>query len=1155
MNAPLRRAARISSERPRIRLRRLVLIIVPLVAVELIVLRIAFSSDRPAREHVLKPPASSLSTTSQSTTKPELILQTGHGLRVDGLAFSPDGLTLATGSADSAVKLWDTATGNELRVLAGHKMWVKAVAFSPDGQRLVSGSVDGSVKIWEVSTGRELLRFDGCGSVSVVAFSPGGRLVAVGNMENQIRLLDATAGRELKILNGNTGWVTALAFSPDDKLLANGSDDRKVRVWDVEAGRPLYTLGGHAARVRSVAFSPDGLQLASGGADSKIKLWDVGAGRGKLTLTGHTSAVIALGFTADGLGLSSLGSERAVKLWDLATGREARGLRDNSGTDAIEAGAFNPDQTLLALSTGDKTVRLWNLKDAGNEARTLSSSISGVYATVFSPDGKFLATGGKDHVINLWEVATGREILSLKGHTGLVTALAFSRDSVFLVSGSEDDTIRVWDAQSGQELRRWTGHEGGVFALALSRDGSALVSGGADQTVKLWDVATAREARRFIGHSDAVTAVNFGPDDRRLVTGGADGSLKVWEAETGRENFKLTGHAQGVTSVAFSPDGRWLASGSTDHAAKIWDANSGAELQKLEGHADWINTVAFSPDSRRLATGSKDHTVRLWDVATWREAHSLSGHTDHVNAVAFSPDARWLVSGSEDGSARLWDAGTGDLFGALVSLRDGDGWLVVSPTGHFDGSPNAWQKILWRFEQNTFSVRPVEVFFNDFYYPGLLGAMFRKQMPITPRSIAQYDRRQPTLKISLAEETAAGAGVVQKREINVRVEVVERAADGKNAAGSGARDVRLFRNGALVKVWRGDLKLDSAGRAMLETTLPVVAGENRLTAYAFNRDNIKSSDAVLRLTGAETLRRKGTAYIITVGLNKYSNSHFNLKYAVSDAEDFGAELKRAQTKLADYGDVRVIPVLDEEATKANILAKLDWLAGVTQPEDTVVFFFAGHGVAYQSQFFLLPYDLPYGGERKGLDERSIRLTKLGGISDAELEKSVEGIMAGRLILVIDACNSGQALEAQEWRRGPMNSKGLAQLAYEKGMFILTAAQSYQAALEVTKLGHGLLTHTLINRGLMTGAADFAPKDGQILLREWLDFAATEVPRAQLSMMNEGRGFKNAFAFVEGEENIDDVRKRSLQRPRVFYRSEVEARSFVIAKIAPAGAGN
>jgi len=165
----------------------------------------------------------------------------------------------------------------------------------------------------------------------------------------------------------------------------------------------------------------------------------------------------------------------------------------------------------------------------------------------------------------------------------------------------------------------------------------------------------------------------------------------------------------------------------------------------------------------------------------------------------------------------------------------------------------------------------------------------------------------------------------------------------------------------------------------------------------------------------------------------------------------------------------------------------------------------------------------------------------------ELEQAVEGMDAGHLVLIIDACNSGQALEAEEKRRGPMNSKGLAQLAYEKGMYILTAAQSYQAALEAAQLGHGLLTYALVEEGLKTAIADNEPKDGLVSAREWLDFATERVPQMQEEKMKQGRGVGLEIAFTEGEQKIADPEKRSVQRPRVFYRRELEANQLVIAK--------
>src|SRR5213078_886211 len=161
--------------------------------------------------------------------------------------------------------------------------------------------------------------------------------------------------------------------------------------------------------------------------------------------------------------------------------------------------------------------------------------------------------------------------------------------------------------------------------------------------------------------------------------------------------------------------------------------------------------------------------------------------------------------------------------------------------------------------------------------------------------------------------------------------------------------------------------------------------------------------------------------------------------------------------------------------------------------------------AQAARFYLIPHDLGYTGERTELTKEGLNTILAHSISDVELEAAVESIDASHLLLIIDACNSGQALEAEEKRRGPMNSKGLAQLAYEKGMYILTAAQSYQAAMEAEQLGHGYLTYALVEEGLKSGAADTLPKDGQVVLREWLDYATDRVPRMQEAKLKEGRG--------------------------------------------------
>jgi hypothetical protein len=562
-----------------------------------------------------------------------------------------------------------------------------------------------------------------------------------------------------------------------------------------------------------------------------------------------------------------------------------------------------------------------------------------------------------------------------------------------------------------------------------------------------------------------------------------------------------------------------------------------------------------------IASGGYDKTVRLSDVQTGKMIRVLEGHSGPVIALTYSRDGKMIVTGSEDATAKIWSPSTGQALSTLLAFDDGRDWLVISPDGLFDGSPEGWKSILWRFASNTFDVAPVEVFFNEFYYPGLLAEILSGRKPAAAQSLSKMDRRQPQVKLALSDSSLSADRPVDSRQVRIKLQVTEAAPDAGHKTGSGAFDVRLFRNGSLIKAWRGDV-LNSQQSVMLEDTVTLVAGENNLTAYAFNRDNIKSADETLLLTGSEKLRRRGTTHILTVGVNEYENPEYNLRYALADAEVFGSTVKQAQGALGRLSRIEEVSLLNKDATKANILEALARLSGSAtgerqdappalskiipaQPEDTVMVYFAGHGLAQQDRFYLIPHDLGYKGPANALGEAGLKVLLDHSISDRELEQAFEQIDAGDLLMVIDACNSGQALEAKETRRGPMNSKGLAQLAYEKGIYILTAAQSYQAALEAAELGHGFLTYALVVEGLTKSAADQWPQNGLVVVREWLDYAVERVPQMQTETLQGERGLK--IAFVQGEEKVSDPTKRNVQRPRVFYRREMKSEPLVIKK--------
>jgi WD40 repeat protein len=147
---------------------------------------------------------------------------------------------VATAGWDQAITLWDVPSGrarahlDNTRSIAQGSIF--SVAFSPDGKTLASGSLDGQIELWEVATGKLQATLKGHeDDVQSVAFSPDGKTLASASHDGTVKLWDVASGKEQATLSGHHFWVWSVAFSPDGKTLASGSYDRTVKLWDVQA--------------------------------------------------------------------------------------------------------------------------------------------------------------------------------------------------------------------------------------------------------------------------------------------------------------------------------------------------------------------------------------------------------------------------------------------------------------------------------------------------------------------------------------------------------------------------------------------------------------------------------------------------------------------------------------------------------------------------------------------------------------------------------------------------------------------------------------------------------------------------------------------------------------------------------------------------------
>lgn len=481
---------------------------------------------------------------------------------------------------------------------------------------------------------------------------------------------------------GNFVFSGAQDFDVFGQVYLAPTGDGGILFYDERWRRDLK-IDGHSGEVIAISPSLYGMLFAVGDASGVVRVWDyfeladkydeegsqvdlsVSAPQGELIIfSAHREEITSIAFNGDGTLLATSSADDTVKVWDLETGVELNGLVGHTGD--VNGVSFHPSGMYVATASNDQTAKIWDLA-TGMAITNLSGHNEPVLDVKFNIDGTQLATASGDGTAILWDAQTGDDLITFRGHSGSVHSVDFDDKGLYLGTGGEDATARIWDIQTGDELLVFEGHKAPIYHIRFNSDLGQLITSSLDGSVKIWDIRPEgnREWLTLLAHSEVAFDVAYSPDGKRLATASWDGSAILWSAILGSKHFVLDGHSAEVTAVDFSPDGQRLATSSFDGTVKLWNTDNGEEVMSIAAHPGRIHDVIFDAAGTHLVSAGEDGMIKIWDASTGDERLSWVAHSGLLNRLAFSPDSSRLVSAGGDGIAKVWDISTGGLILSL----------------------------------------------------------------------------------------------------------------------------------------------------------------------------------------------------------------------------------------------------------------------------------------------------------------------------------------------------------------------------------------------------------------------------------------------------------------------------------------------------------
>ncbi|MDT8406104.1 MAG: caspase family protein [Methylococcales bacterium] len=711
-----------------------------------------------------------------------------------------------------------------------------------------------------------------------------------------------------------------------------------------------------------------------------------------------------------------------------------------------------------------------------------------------SPDQRLIALLHEDGTVRIWNTRLGIQRPILRPASGQFKQFLLFSSADWLVSWQTTGELHVYNILNGERLGQLqrAGFNAPVTAMAADDLHSSVWLAFADGAVHEYSLPDFKRQRSLLtDYGERIDYLHVLPDGKQLLLASANGLVARWDIA----GQALLNTLSKEDVIQFWPDGEnLLVLNDDDELLKFSGDNL---VYQIDLDSDFKQPAA-APGLQRIAVLAKRNTIQILNARTLAVEASLKSQQPIVQ-LGFLNQGRHLLAADREGVVHIYDIDLQKEQVKLISTLQG--WSVVDGQGRFDSSEPGLKNVSWEIQDTDFSREiPLDAFSPSHYEPGLLANYIMNQRFINQQVYTVTDGIKLPPKV---EVLVLGAGN-QPEQLKVKVTVADQ--------GGGIAETRLYHNGkvlpAAAQMSVEEARVDELLVKTFVFAITPVRGANQLKAIASNQQAIEQASHPIdfQFDGQPVL---STLHIVTVGIDRYRDSALNLNYAYADAQAVQQTLKN-ETHIP-YQQIARHTLYNEQASKEGILHKLAQLADVN-PEDVLVLYFAGHGIAIEDEWYFMPQET--------VQQETLAGYAALGLSSRELKQALVNSRAQRIFMMVDACYSGAGLKT--FREVENSQRHMSRdLSKSVGLAVLAASRPDQVAMESADLGHGLFTYLVI-RGLQ-GRADMQPADQIVSVQELVDFSQQSMPPFSMNIIRQ-RGMaagvtepQQATAFVLGND--------------------------------------